>query len=122
MNQLSNNDISALAVRLTELKEQAQREIDAVTQEIAADHQAQDHAVVTRSGEAEEYRVDEVRRAEISIDQDLVQQIDAAQARMEAGRYGLCCDCGDVIARERLFAYPAAIRCTECQSEIETRS
>jgi len=45
--------------------------------------------------------------------------VDAALARVEAGDYGCCLDCGDDIARDRLAANPAASRCTECQERSE---
>ena len=37
--------------------------------------------------------------------------IDAALARLEAGLYGECVDCGEPIPRERLEALPFATRC-----------
>lgn len=40
--------------------------------------------------------------------------IDAALARMDAGRFGICVDCGEPIAPARLEAAPAAVRCTRC--------
>ena len=121
MTQLTAADISALAERLAEMKRQAQAEIESASSAMSADHEAQGHEVVTRADEAEEFRLDEVRRAEIEIDQNTLAQIDAAQARIQAGQYGLCVQCGEYIARERLFAQPTAIRCTPCQSEIERR-
>jgi DnaK suppressor protein len=39
--------------------------------------------------------------------------IDAAFARMEAGSFGLCVDCGTEIPIDRLEALPFAIRCEE---------
>ena len=119
MTQLTAADLSALAERLAAIKRQAQAEIEAANNAMSSDHEAQGHEVVTRADEAEEFRLDEVRRAEIQIDQNTLVQIDAAQARMQAGQYGLCLQCGEAIARERLFALPTAIRCTPCQAEVE---
>lgn len=45
--------------------------------------------------------------------------VDAALARIAAGDYGCCIDCGDDIAPERLSANPAAARCTDCQERTE---
>jgi DnaK suppressor protein len=42
-----------------------------------------------------------------------------ALARIEMGGYGVCIDCGDDIAIERLRAYPTSIRCLSCQSKYE---
>jgi RNA polymerase-binding protein DksA len=42
-----------------------------------------------------------------------------ALARLEAGHYGLCADCGAPIAYERLLAQPQASRCIRCETERE---
>ena len=48
-------------------------------------------------------------------------EVDAALARLRAGSYGLCVDCGDAIAPARLSAYPTATRCLECQQTHEAK-
>lgn len=55
------------------------------------------------------------------INQDLadVRDIIAARERRAAGTYGICTDCGDSIAYERLLAYPTAKRCIHCQRLYE---
>jgi DnaK suppressor protein len=45
--------------------------------------------------------------------------IEAAIARMEAGDYEICRDCGEEIGLERLTAQPTAQRCQACQAEYE---
>jgi DnaK suppressor protein len=45
--------------------------------------------------------------------------IDAALARIDAGSYGLCTDCGAAIAAARLQASPEAWRCLSCQEKAE---
>jgi DnaK suppressor protein len=45
--------------------------------------------------------------------------IEAARARMKAGTFGLCPDCGGPIDVARLQASPAAQRCTACQARHE---
>lgn len=57
--------------------------------------------------------------AEIQRDMTEVRDIEAALARMEDGRYGVCCDCGQEVASERLAAYPTAKRCLACQQQYE---
>jgi RNA polymerase-binding transcription factor len=42
-------------------------------------------------------------------------QVDAALARVEAGTYGNCTNCGRPIAAERLEALPWAALCIDCQ-------
>lgn len=47
--------------------------------------------------------------------------VEAALARMTGGRYGICLDCGDAIAPDRLEAWPTAKRCITCQTQQESR-
>ncbi|PHM20832.1 MAG: molecular chaperone DnaK [Curvibacter sp. PD_MW3] len=43
-------------------------------------------------------------------------KLEAAMVRLDAGRYGLCCDCGEPMEADRLDRDPAAIFCLECMS------
>ncbi len=43
----------------------------------------------------------------------------AALARLDAGDYGTCIDCGEPIPAPRLQAQPFAIRCIACQERRE---
>jgi DnaK suppressor protein len=54
-------------------------------------------------------------------DRDAVElaEIDEALARMDAGQYGLCADCGEAIAPARLQSAPQALRCVACESRHE---
>ncbi len=56
-----------------------------------------------------------------AVNRDLteVRQIDAAQARMTAGKYGECLECRYPIPYERLEVQPAALRCASCQEAYE---
>lgn len=45
--------------------------------------------------------------------------VDAALARLAAGRYGLCADCATAIPFDRLKVEPWAERCVPCASERE---
>ncbi len=50
-----------------------------------------------------------------------LQQIDAALARLNAGKYGSCAACGGPIPIQRLQALPFATLCVPCQSSREGR-
>lgn len=41
----------------------------------------------------------------------------AALARMDAGTYGVCCECGDILEPERLNADAATVFCMPCLLE-----
>ena len=46
-------------------------------------------------------------------------QVNEALARVEAGTYGICAECGVEISERRLEAVPFAKLCVECQSKEE---
>jgi RNA polymerase-binding transcription factor DksA len=48
-----------------------------------------------------------------------LRDIEAAFARVKAGEYGVCVDCGQDIEFPRLKAYPTAKRCLQCQEKRE---
>ena len=47
------------------------------------------------------------------------EQVLAALARLDAGTYGRCVDCGGELPEERLDARPEAARCMNCQQDME---
>jgi DnaK suppressor protein len=47
------------------------------------------------------------------------QRLTAALARIDAGSYGVCSDCGDAIHPGRLRALPEADACVPCQERRE---
>ena len=60
--------------------------------------------------------------AELAVLQALdrtLRQIDAALARLHAGRYGLCASCSGPIPVARLKALPFATLCVPCQERSE---
>lgn len=48
-------------------------------------------------------------------------QVEAALARLDAGTYGTCTECGRAIAPERLEALPWAALCIDCQARPARR-
>ena len=48
-------------------------------------------------------------------------QIDQALARIAVGKYGICDNCGKLIALERMEAIPHATLCIQCQSNLEKK-
>lgn len=52
-------------------------------------------------------------------EQSQVAEIDAALARLEAGRYGRCEDCDERLEPARLEVMPSARRCFACETAHE---
>jgi RNA polymerase-binding protein DksA len=46
-----------------------------------------------------------------------VAQINQALARIDAGDYGICIECGDAIRKERLEALPFTAKCINCAAK-----
>ena len=57
----------------------------------------------------------EVNDRIVEDDLNLLQKIDLALSRLEAGTYEQCANCGDVIPLERLQAKPSVSLCVDCQ-------
>jgi DnaK suppressor protein len=53
------------------------------------------------------------------VEHEELARIDAALARLEAGAYGVCRDCGAEIPAARLAALPHALECSDCAAERE---
>ena len=79
---------------------------------------------------AEHFQHPEDSTAQVASERDLefalgehetaeLQALDAALARLDGGRYGLCTDCGVAIPKARLDAAPEASRCLACQTQAE---
>lgn len=106
----------ALASRHRELREEIRRDL--------LDTQAQHF--VDLAGQVRD--LEEASVADLLVDIDLslidkhideIRDIDAAMLRLRTGSYGVCTDCGEPVAPQRLFAFPTAKRCRPCQEDYE---
>ena len=61
----------------------------------------------------------DLEQADLTRDLDEFRALEAARERLKDGGYGVCADCGTDIAYERLKAFPAALRCIQCQERHE---
>jgi DnaK suppressor protein len=59
--------------------------------------------------------------AVLELKTETIRRIDAALARLEAGEYGTCAECGGDITERRLEALPFATRCRSCESLMEEK-
>ena len=62
---------------------------------------------------------DDLDLALLQMRGETLARIDAALRRLEAGTYGICGDCDQLIASERLRALPFAARCRACEEARE---
>lgn len=66
--------------------------------------------------ELEEREVNEALGEEARAE---LRQIEHALARVDAGMFGICEDCGEEIAPARLEALPYTTRCVDCAQALE---
>jgi DnaK suppressor protein len=58
----------------------------------------------------------------IQMKGETLQRVREALARLDAGEYGDCAECGGEISQPRLRALPFAVRCTACEQSHETQA
>jgi DnaK suppressor protein len=69
------------------------------------------------SGEGGTMTVDRERDLLLSAQaMEAVEEVDHALAKLDAGSYGICEHCGEMIGRERLRALPYARLCLRCKT------
>lgn len=122
VSPLSERDLESLVLAL----KQRRAQVGTVVQERLHRHGLVEHEDAALPNRRED--TDDDAAADTAAQMDIaVVARDAAElavleyalARLSAGDYGICDECGDPIARERLFANPAATRCAECQQFAE---
>ena len=97
---------------LAELREDAARTRDQPYAEHAGPApDAGDESVATLFADLEQ--------ADVTRDLDEFRALEAARERIKDGGYGVCIDCGNDVGYERLKAFPAALRCVQCQERHE---
>jgi DnaK suppressor protein len=93
--------------------------------EIEARFSGEENAVVallTDEGEPETVTTDRERDLSLLENaRDLLDQVERALAKIEAGTYGLCANCGKPIEAARLKALPHASLCIACKRREERR-
>jgi RNA polymerase-binding transcription factor DksA len=109
-------DLDALRADL----EQVVRESDATIALLEAEQQEEDSDVVEDDAqEAADFTDSDREDAMIEAAQLRRSEALEALARMEAGTYGTCVDCGKQIPEARLQFRPEASRCVEDQERFE---
>lgn len=95
-----------------ELRGKLEEELETVTQELAElGHEDIDETATEKDELADRMEEIEEHGGEQSTLMTRKNEITAALARMDAGTYGFCEECGEKIDDERLEANPAAATC-----------
>ena len=108
---------------MTEPENTAQRRLEALKAELIALSQTAaedrkpvhlDQQSVGRLSRQDSLQVQAMAKAADARRVAEIRRIDAALKRVEAGEYGYCVECGEVIDPKRLKIDPAAPRCQGC--------
>ena len=99
---------------LNERKAAVLREIEPRPPEVAEREAGADDADIA-SEEIERGAVDRLQDRE----RRLLNKIEEALVRLDAGTYGVCEACGEPIDERRLMARPVATHCIDCKTEAE---
>ena len=110
--ELSESDIAALSTRMEELRE-ALRAQDAESESSRAPVDL-DQQSVGRLSRIDALQQQAMAKAEARRRKSDLARIGAAFARIEAGEYGWCDECGEPIGKRRLEVDPMATRCIRC--------
>ncbi len=123
MNAFSPAERAEFSAQLARRNAELVSEIETKLAEAKTEHVAPDAVSVTDGGDkALLETASGLDLAMVRRNLEELRAIESAQARLADGTFGICTDCGDAIARDRLRAYPAAMRCADCQNEFERKS
>lgn len=99
--------------RRREILEASRRVVTAIDQLRGAEHDPEP----AEASQSEQLQYDLSQIGE--VEQREIAQIDAALARLEAGEYGVCRDCGEPIDPSRLAVLPFVLDCAFCAGRRE---
>ncbi len=110
--------------RLASERARLQGEIDALQEGMSAETFGEDDGTDTVSShpadDGSEMFEREKNLTVLNTLQISMRDLDAAFAKLDAGTYGTCDNCGKPIGEKRIEAMPSAIYCIECQSALES--
>jgi DnaK suppressor protein len=115
MSTPSADHLRLLRQRLTERADALRQELQQGRGKLADDVR-DTNVVLDRKDQADIAIQAGMDSAELNRDIAELALVQAAIDRLNAGRYGMCLDCGEPIAPARLAAQPWAPRCLACQS------
>ncbi len=112
---------SRRTAQLRELLEDRRRQLTVGVTDLMRDVRTRSENIRVTDGQDgvdAEHR-DDLDLALLQMRGETLARIDAALRRLEAGTYGVCGDCEQPIASERLRALPFASRCRPCEEVRE---
>lgn len=122
MSSLSPADLAGFREALMARRSRLSAEINDKLSEARTERVGSDAVTSTDGGDrAAIASAGELDIAQARRDADELRTVEAAEERLNAGSYGDCIECGTDIPIARLRAYPAAARCSPCQTFFENK-
>jgi DnaK suppressor protein len=120
MATLSNDDATELAQRLRRRHAQLRARLEGALTDSQRKNFSEIGGPVRDPGDESVANLETTTNiASARRDGDELRDVEAALARVHAGSYGVCVECGRDIERERLAANPTATRCIDDQRRHE---
>lgn len=114
--------LDAARKRLLERADAVRSDIARELGKLEHEHYSELAGAITDAGEESvAHLLVDVNLAEITRDVEELRGLEAALARIGAGTYGSCDECGAEIDARRLTIMPAAARCVACQTKLEAK-
>jgi RNA polymerase-binding protein DksA len=123
---LKNEDLQAFRQALTSLRARLRGDLDQMTDEALKRNQPDSSGNLSNvplhmADVGTENYDQEFTLGLIENEQETLDQIQDALARIDAGTFGRCEECGSAITKSRLQALPYARHCIECARRVESR-
>ena len=122
---LSARQLERLRGLLREARERhlhTAKELEAEAETLATEREPGDTQFDEESGEGDTITVERERDlVQAAAERQTVDEIDEAVARMDAGKYGVCVNCGARIPVARLEVIPWTELCVDCKARGERR-
>ena len=103
---------------LTRRRLEMQSEVKSRIRDGRAGRPQDGHDILERS---EAHIQGDIEFALLQMRSEMLERIDEALVRLDAGHYGSCRECDDDISEPRLRALPFAVRCQACEEQRERR-
>ena len=115
---MTKNERGGLELQLIAMRKRLLHEVDSAEEALREDvvKPGQISSLPTHAADTDVEGLDS--QVAISLNEEsLLEQVEAAIERLQAGTYGVCQQCGHKIGMERLKAVPYAAHCIECAKD-----
>jgi RNA polymerase-binding protein DksA len=117
---MERSQLRAYQAQLFEMRTRLMREVGMIEQHLREDVLAPgDPSPISSHPADEDVEGFDEQVVLAQNEEQLLEDVEAALERIEAGTYGICTICGRAISKQRLDALPQAATCIECARKTE---